>query len=84
MPDEESVLHVHVENLRDRVAALEHLISNVATKQDVQAVEGKISDLVIVLNTGTGIYKFVLGLGALFAAIGAIIFGFKTLLKEFL
>lgn len=84
MSGEESILQVHIENLKDRVTAMEHLISTVATKSDVQSVEAKISDLVIVLNTGTGIYKFVLGLGALFAAIGAIIFGFKTLIKEFL
>lgn len=76
-----AVLQVHVDNLRDRVAALETLVSTVATKNDVQEVAESVQLVVSLMNTGTGLYRIILGLGALSAALGGMFFGFKELFK---
>lgn len=77
-----AVLHVHVENLQERAEAMEAMIANLATKDDVKTLSESVQGLVTLMNHGTGIYKFVIGLGAFVAALAAIIFGIHQLINR--
>lgn len=79
--EDAEVLRIHIENLRDRVALLEKIVSSLATKDDVNDIAESVQIVVQFIQSSSGLYKFVLWLGALSAALSAIAFGIKELIK---
>jgi hypothetical protein len=73
MPDE--LMLAHIENLLDRVAALETFVAKTATKEDIES-------LVTVLEAGASIYKVIIWLGALAASVTAMFVFIKVALGD--
>ena len=61
--------------VEQKVERLDRLMSNLATKDDIETV-------VAILNAGTGIYKVIIGLGALSVAVTGIVIGFKQVILK--
>jgi len=80
MKDE--VLSVKFENLTERVEELESMVSALATKQDISDLRDSLQVLITVVETGSGIFKFIVFLGLLAGALTGILTFVKACLTR--